>query len=51
MVCKKGRDGLGYGEGRVQKEGRSEGITAGRLYICHLLVLQAKNAQEDEERR
>ena len=41
----------GYGEGGVEKEGRSEGRTAGSMYICHPLLLQAKNAQEERERR
>lgn len=37
--------------GGVQKDGRSEGRAAGRVYICHLLLLQAKNAQEEQGRR
>lgn len=53
LVCKKCRDGeekeLEYGERGVQKEERSEGRVAGTVYICHLLLLHAKNAQEEEE--
>ena len=43
--------GLGYGEGGVEKEERSEGRPAGSMYICHPLLLQAKNAQEELGRR
>lgn len=43
--------GGGYGEGGVEKEGRSEGRTAGSMYICHPLLLQAKNAQDEQGRR
>lgn len=35
----------------MQKEERSEGRAAGMVYICHLLLLQAKNAQEEEEQK
>lgn len=59
LVCKKRRDECVGGVGKdsdmerggVQKEGRSEGRAAGRVYICHLLLLQAKNAQEEQGRR
>lgn len=35
-------------EGGVLKEGRSEGRTAGSVYICHLLLLQAEDAQVEQ---
>lgn len=52
LVCKKCkiRRGIRTHKGGVQ-EGRSEGRSAGTVYICHLLLLQAKNAQEEQKRR
>lgn len=35
----------------MQKEERSEGRAAGTVYICYLLLLQAKYAQEKEEQK
>lgn len=35
--------------GRSAEGGEVEGSAAGRVYICHLLLLQASNALEEEE--
>lgn len=33
-----------------EKEGRLEGRAAGRVCICHLLLLQAKKTQEEQQK-
>lgn len=43
--------GEGLGNKGKRKGGRSEGNAAGTVYTCHLLLLRAKNTQEEQEMR